>query len=175
MVAGYKGRYFEVNLKDASKNATILFPIGKYFMNKKTFRKQYGATIGSFVVEALFHLKKDDQQRVKLFIQGSADGVGSSTFRGDLNADYYYESVNVLPSTGGERFESEAVERSVPASNFKNSDLPNLRAQFLKELISVYTDKFDPILLEGIVVDAENEKERNAIIYLFIPEDLLTE
>ena len=83
--------------------------------------------------------------------------------------------MNVLPSTGGERFESEAVERSVPASNFKNSDLPNLRAQFLKELISVYTDKFDPILLEGIVVDAENEKERNAIIYLFIPEDLLTE
>ncbi|MEM6379807.1 MAG: hypothetical protein AAF705_16510, partial [Bacteroidota bacterium] len=175
MVAGYKGRYFEVNLKDASKNATILFPIGKYFMDKKTFRKQYGATIGSFVVEALFHLKKDDKNRVKLFIQGSADGVGSSTFRGNLNSDYYYEFVNVLPSTGGERFGHDPVEKSIPTSGFKNSDLPNLRAQYLKELIGVYTDKFDPIILEGIVVDAENEKERNAIIYLFIPEDLLNE
>lgn len=173
MVEGYRGRYFEVNLKDATKNTTILFPIGKYFMDKKSFRKQYGATIGSFVIEALFHLKNNEAGKVKLFIQGSADAVGSNSFRGQLDGSYLYENIAVLPTNGSERFKSEPITVSVPQTNFVNSDLPNLRAQYLKEMITAYTEKFDPILLQGSVTTTQDAKQRNAIIYLFLPEEVL--
>ena len=42
-------------------------------------------------------------------------------------------------------------------------------------MIKVYSKKFDPIVLEGTVKDFKAEEERNAIIYLFIPEEVVTE
>lgn len=73
VVEGEKGRYFEIQLKDANKNVKLLFGPCEYFFSKSDFRKKYGSTIGSFVTEALHTMKKGDQQKVKLFIQGSAD------------------------------------------------------------------------------------------------------
>ncbi|GJM35852.1 MAG: hypothetical protein DHS20C18_48530 [Saprospiraceae bacterium] len=176
MVEGYKGRYFELSLKNASKNATILFPIGKYFMDKNAFNKQYGATLGSFVIEALYHLKNSEAGQVKLFVQGSADAVGSETFRGRMDSRYDYGIVDILPKLEeGERFAGMPEQIEIPASNFRNSHLPDLRASYLKEIISTYTDKFDPVLLEGVVTETEDAKKRNAAIYLFFPDSILAD
>jgi hypothetical protein len=65
------------------------------------------------------------------------------------------------------------VELKISAQGFRNEHLPNLRAQYLREMIRAYSKKFDPIVLEGTVKDFKDEKERNAIIYLFIPEELV--
>ncbi|MEN0047720.1 MAG: hypothetical protein AAF806_11730 [Bacteroidota bacterium] len=173
MVEGYKGRYFELSLKNADKNAIILFPVGRYYIDKKTFRKKYGVTIGSFVAEALYYLSNNEAAQVRLFIQGSADIVGSETFRGKMNGRYLYETVELLPSNDKRGFSNQIVSKEIPRTNFMNSDLPNLRAQYLKEIMSLYTDKFDPTLLEGIVTETEDEKKRNTSIYLFFPDDLL--
>ena len=176
LVDGFKGRYFEVSLKDADKNIKVLFPIGKYFMDKKSFRKSYGRTMGTFVTEALHHFKKGDADKVKLFIQGSADIVGSETFRGKLEEGYMYNEVPVLPQKEDkETFSNQFVNKDIPETDFRNHDLPNLRAMYLKEMIAAYTKQFDPILLEGVVTSFEDKEERNAIIYLFFPEALLTE
>lgn len=51
----------------------------------------------------------------------------------------------------------------------------NLQIRYLKGMISVYSKKIDPIILEGAVKQFQDEEERNAIIYLFIPEQLLEE
>ncbi|MCB9304945.1 MAG: hypothetical protein H6566_30305 [Lewinellaceae bacterium] len=59
------------------------------------------------------------------------------------------------------RYETEAAE------------LPNLRARYLKEILGAYTDKFEPIVLEGVVQETLDEEKRNAVIYLFFPEELL--
>jgi hypothetical protein len=40
-------------------------------------------------------------------------------------------------------------------------------------MISIYSKKLDPILLEGAVKQKENKEDRNAVIYLFIPEALV--
>ncbi len=173
VVEGYKGRYFEVRLKDADKAVKLLFGPGEYFMSKSDFRKNYGPTIGAFVTEALHTLKKTDRDKIKVFIQGSADIVGQSTFSGNLDKSYYYEEITVLPQSGEERFAGTAVSKKVPITNFRNNDLPNLRGCYLKEMISVYSKKLDPILLEGSVKEVVSERDRNAIIYLFIPEELL--
>ena len=55
---------------------------------------------------------------------------------GQMDESYLYEAVDILPAKGSERFESEAVSKEIPRSNFVNGDLPNLRARYLKEMIS---------------------------------------
>ncbi|MCB0663324.1 MAG: hypothetical protein KDC24_11335, partial [Saprospiraceae bacterium] len=176
VVEGQKGRYFERKLKDAEKNVKLLFGPGEYCMSKSDFRKRYGSTISSFVTEALHSLKKSDQEKVKLFIQGSADISGHSTFSGKLNDQFHYGDISVLPSLEDdpERFQNSPVVKEIPDRKFRNEHLPNLRAQYLKEMILAYSKKFDPVVLEGAVKDFKDEDERNAIIYLFIPEELVS-
>ncbi|MBK6619624.1 MAG: hypothetical protein IPG32_01615 [Saprospirales bacterium] len=142
LVKGYKGRYFEINLKDAEKNAKVLFAPGRYSMDKKDFRKNYGATIGSFVNEALIYLKKSDEGKVKLFIQGSADISGQNTFRGKLDPEYQYGEIIILPLDPDKvHFLGEAQTLPVPTTGFRNDDLPNLRSRYLKDIIGAYTKK----------------------------------
>lgn len=174
LVRGFKGKYFEINLKDAEKNAKVLFNSGRYFIDQDVFLTNYGATLGSFVNEALYYIKKSDEGKIKLFIQGSADIAGHETFRGKLDPDYNYEELMLLPlDEDKEHFlgESETVE--VSATSFRNDDLPNLRARYLKEILGAYSSKFDPIMLEGTVQESEGKEDRNATIYLFFPEDIL--
>ena len=173
---GQKGRYFEVKLKDANKNVKLLFGPGEYCMTKSDFRKKYGSTIGSFVTEALHSMKENNQDKVKIFIQGSADNVGHKTFSGTLDKQFFYEHISVLPQKDDpEKFSSTPQDKQIPQTSFKNIHLPDLRAQFLKEMISVYSKKFDPVVLEGVVKDIKDEGERNAIIYLYLPEEIITE
>ena len=174
LVRGFKGKYFEISLKDAEKNAKVLFAPGRYSLDKKVFRDNYGATLGSFVNEALLYLKQGDEGQVKLFIQGSADIAGQNTFQGRLDPDYPFEEITILPlDPDKQHFLSEPQTLTIPAKNFRNDDLPNLRAQYLKEIISAYTGKLAPMVLEGIVKDFEDKGERNAAIYLFFPEEML--
>ncbi|WP_373552326.1 hypothetical protein [Haliscomenobacter sp.] len=175
VVEGYKGRYFEVKLKDADKNVKLQFAPGEYFMDKSAFRKNYGTTIGAFVKEALHNLKKADESKVIVFIQGSADITGDKTFTGKLDDRFPFQKISVLPQKNEpERFSGQAVEKETPMQNFKNNHLPNLRAQYLKEMISVYSKKIDPVLLDGVVKKYVSKEERNAVIYLFFPEELLS-
>lgn len=119
-------------------------------------------------------MKKSDMDKVKLFVQGSADITGHATFKGKMDERYMYESVQVLPQNADkETFASVAKDKTIAAQNFKNSDLPDLRGNYLKEMISVYSKKLKPILLEGAVKKVKGEGERNAVIYLFIPEEIL--
>ncbi|MDF1698615.1 MAG: hypothetical protein P1U56_22375, partial [Saprospiraceae bacterium] len=176
VVEGQIGRYFEVKLKDADQNVKLLFGPGEYCMSKSDFRKKYGSTIGSFVTEALHSMKTNNQEKVKLFIQGSADIVGQETFSGKLDKQFYYKDIAVLPQKDDpERFSNTTESKIIPEKNFRNTHLPDLRAQYLKEMIKAYSRKFDPVVLEGVVKDIKDEEERNAIIYLYLPTEILQE
>ncbi len=175
VVEGYKGRYFQVQLRDADKTIKLLFGPGEYHMSKGDFRDNYGSVIGAFVTEALAAIRKADRQGVKLFVQGSADISGANSFRGNLDESFYYDQLEMLPQKGSENFAGDAVKKTVPERGFTNEDLPNLRGQFLKEMITIYSKKLDPILLEGSVKKQVDKLDRNAVIYLFLPESILPE
>lgn len=175
VVEGYRGRYFQVQLKDAEKTIKLLFGPGEYHMSKTDFRDNYGSVIGAFVTEALVAIRKNDRASVKLFVQGSADISGAASFRGDLDESYYYNEINLLPMKGSENFGGEEEGRTIPERRFTNEHLPNLRGQFMKEMISVYSKKLQPVLLEGSVKKKVDKEDRNAVIYLFLPEDILKE
>ena len=174
VVEGYKGRYFQVRLKDAEKKVKLLFGPGEYFMSRGDFRDTYGSVIGAFVTEALNGMRKADQDGIKLFVQGSADITGQNTFKGNLDDNFMYEEITVLPMKGNsDRFESTAKPLQISQKGFTNDDLPNLRGNYLREMISIYSRKLQPILLEGSVTKNVAVEDRNAVIYLFIPEYLV--
>lgn len=174
VVEGYKGRYFQVRLKDANKNVKLLFGPGEYFMERADFRDTYGSVIGVFVTEALNAMRKSDRDGIKLFVQGSADITGQSTFKGNLSDKFMYDEVTVLPMKGdSDRFKAETTALTIPTKGFTNDDLPNLRGNFLREMISIYSRKLQPVLLEGSVTEKVDIEDRNAVIYLFIPEYLV--
>ncbi|MEM8524534.1 MAG: hypothetical protein AAGG68_07810 [Bacteroidota bacterium] len=173
VVEGYQGRWFQVRLKDAEKNVKLLFEPGKYFMSTSDFRDSYGSVIGAFVTEALSGIKQSERGEIKLFVQGSADITGQNTFRGRLSDDFMYDKLTILPQKDdSENFSNIPTQKSVSSSSFTNDDLPDLRGNYLKEMISIYSKKLEPILLEGSVKAKESKTDRNAIIYLFIPESL---
>ena len=173
VVEGYRGRYFQVQLRDADQAVKLLFGPGEYFMSKTDFRDQYGSVIGAFVTEALAAIKKSDRAGVKLFVQGSADISGAGSFRGDLDESFYYDEVTLLPLRGSENFGGDQQSRTVPERGFTNDDLPNLRGRYMQEMIGFYSKKLQPILLEGSVKEKVDREDRNATIYLFLPEALL--
>ena len=115
----------------------------------------------------------------------AANTKATFRFRHVLNANFIsvsakdqflFEEITVLPQKGGEdNFAGEAVTKRIPKRNFRNEHLPDLRASYLAEMIQVYSKKFDPIILEGEVKSFKGEDERNAIIYLFIPETILAD
>lgn len=76
--------------------------------------------------------------------------------------------------SGMDKFESTPATRTISATNFDNNDLPFLRGKYLKEMIRVYSKKLDPILLEGSVKSEVNKKDRNAVMYLYIPKTLVS-
>lgn len=43
------------------------------------------------------NLKKSDESKVKVFIQGSADITGQNSFSGKLNEQYPFDKISVLP------------------------------------------------------------------------------
>ncbi|MTB53324.1 hypothetical protein [Lewinella sp. W8] len=176
VVEGYVGRYFQVELKNAEKVVKLLFGPGEYFMKKRDFRDNYGSVIGAFVAETLSAIRKSDQRKVKLFIQGSADITGQNSFRGNLDESYYFDEIEMLPMKGSdENFGQTPTSKTIPERGFRNEDLPNLRGQYLREMIKIYAKKLDPIVLEGSVKEKVDKADRNAVIYLFIPQEILPE
>lgn len=175
VVEGYKGRYFQVQLKNADKTIKLLFGPGEYHMSKTDFRDQYGSVIGAFVTEALAAIKKKDRAGVKLFVQGSADISGANSFRGNLDESFYYDELSLLPLKGSENFSGNEESRTVQEKGFTNEDLPNLRGRFMQEMIGFYSKKLSPILLEGSVKKQVDKEDRNAVIYLFLPESMLVD
>ncbi len=174
IVEGYKGRYFEVRIKDSEKNVKLLFGPGEYYMDKTDFRDSYGPVISAFVTEALYGMRQLERELIQLFVQGSADITGQNTFRGNLVNSFPYTEVTFLPyKDDSDDFEPMPIAVEIPATGFTNSDLPNLRGNFLREMISAYSKKLQPLLLEGAVTNEVNTDDRNAIIYLFIPEELV--
>lgn len=175
VVEGYRGRYFQVQLKEADQAIKLLFGPGEYHISKSDFRDRYGAVIGAFVTESLAAIRSGDREGIRLFVQGSADISGARSFRGNLDESFYYDELNLLPLRGSENFGGQAETRSVKERGFTNEDLPNLRGRYLQEMIGFYSKKLQPVLLEGSVKDVVDEADRNAVIYLFLPEALVGE
>lgn len=169
VVKGLKGKYFYVNIFQADYHKLLEFPAGKYFLDNFNL---YGDAFSEFSNEVLKALSLNKDLHYEVFIKGSADHAGNKTFSASLNPDYYYKTVcyyekfNDKNSLFIPNTKCDTIKQPIT-----NKDLPNLRANFLKEKYeTIMTIYKSPIILDGNVELDISSKKRNVALILYFSE-----
>lgn len=170
LVKGFKGRYYLIDLTNAETNELIKFDIGKYVIDD--FDKAFQEALADFGEEVIETIDKGYID-YRIFIKGSADILGDSNFTSKPDDIYKYNNVSFFPKYKGKSsFISEQIDIEIPTT-IKNKHLPILRAKFIKEkLINTFFQLPEPVLLESGVTIKIDENDRNAMIFLFLPQKL---
>jgi len=164
------GKYFTINLIDASSTDTLKFDKGHYTIS--SFNKNYMASVNSFN-KMIKPLK--EYGNYKLYIKGSADSLGDHKWKRTFDSSYRYTSFKYHPDTSrhktGEFFSSKFDSLHFEDS-IRNRDLPALRSLFIAEKLSnSYYGFKTPELLEGRVEKQLNPSLRNVTIFLFVEKN----
>lgn len=160
MIGGQRGRYYVVDLKDAESGVKFGFNAGKYTLDRsdRKFRK----ALSSFMRDVVD--KIDGNATYRIMVRGSAD---SAAYRGRQDQTYHYREIAYLPKISNGRYVDDQKYLSVDR-RITNSDLPFLRARYLKDLVQdVYPTK-EPEILEGNVTSKVDRNDRNAELMLFV-------
>ena len=149
---------------------TLFFEPGKYWVDN--FSRDFSEALADFAIEA-----RNYHPEYEIFVKGSAD---EPPFLGTMNGNYRFSQVNYFLRNGTDSeclFRKERGVRQFQSLKYDNNDLPFLRAAFLKlKLETDYRDelKVSPQILEGWVTDRHSTSDRNAVIYLYIPNENIT-
>jgi hypothetical protein len=138
-----------------------LFAAGEYSIDKK---------------EALELKKKEDsifrylaQQRQVLYIQGSADKAGDSTFIKSLSTEKCANQDDFnriqLHASAGDNYEKQLSSRKIP-SPFKNPDLPQLRARSFQCWLKSEYPNISTEIIEGGVQSTVGSQYRRVRIFI---------
>lgn len=172
IVKDNQGVYFKISLTNSSYFQTLGFKNGKYTIS--TIEVYRDAFI-EFAESVLKKINETDTSHkgYKIFIKGTADALGASTFQSTQREPYIYEEICFLPKDkASNRFKGPLQCTSVPI-NFTNKELPNLRGRFACDIFSIYLNQYEtPIQLEGNVTYDISEDDRNVVMYLYLPSDL---
>jgi hypothetical protein len=172
IVKNNEGIYFKVNLTNSTYSQALSFKNGRYVINNIDTYK--GAFI-EFAESVLKHLDQDKngQEGYKIFVKGTADALGASTFRARQTKPYIYNSICYLSKQNNSSTYSGPPQCLDVPIVFTNSELPNLRGKFIIDMFSVYLNQYNlPIQLQGSVSYDISKDDRNAVIYLYLPRDL---
>ena len=167
-----KGKYFIINIKAPRADEVIYFDAGEYTIEQ--FDRKFRKGLANFANEVLNVIKgKTDY---KIFVQGSADYAGHESFVGYQKTGFLYPSVDYLPvnasTSGNVSFYSALSTHNIPMK-FTNIHLPNLRGQFIKNSFHNTFDGLykEPVILEGQITSIIEEKDRNAVLLLYLSDD----
>ena len=163
LIRGQKGRYYVIDLKDASANGVrFQFEPGKYVISarQKRFRKALNELAQKILQQV------DGKVEYRILVRGSADA--SPTFRGRFEPDHEYTNIRYMRNLGRERYVNEFGTMQIDGPTFKNSDLPNLRAAFLQDTVVKVYPLNKPVILEGSVTSRVDQSDRNVELMLYI-------
>ncbi len=160
LVGGRRGRYYVVDLKDASSGVRYFFEGGRYTINRGA--SEFRGSLNAFISDVLS--KIEGNARYDLFVRGSAD---SKPYQGRLEPGYEVRHVRYLRSAGQDKYRMEFGERAID-SVVRNDDLPDLRASFISHIVGESYPVKRPIVLEGAVTAKHDTKDRNVELILYI-------
>jgi hypothetical protein len=158
-VAGRPGRYYLIELKGQKSGQRFTFDSGKYTFQSS--RNDYKASFNTFASDVLRQL--EGQTKFDLFVRGSAD---AQAYSGQLEPGFEYRKISYLPSARGKylgNLATVAVNSAV-----RNSDLPNLRGEYLRGFLSELYPTKPAIILEGNVTKKDNPAARYTELILFV-------
>lgn len=164
-----KGDYFIVDLKKIQKKERVLFQPGEYIIDD--LNQDFINSLGKFMDDV--YSKLDKGVECRLFVRGSADIAGHSTFKKAIDSRFgesegftrieYLKSIENSKSS----FSQEKAIQNI-GSEYTNNELPNLRGKFIQYKISQSFKDIKPIILEGAVEGVTDEKLRNAYLFLYV-------
>ena len=159
LVDGRKGRYYLVELKNPKTGDRFTFDSGKYTFQSS--RAAYKISFNAFAADVLKQL--EGQTKFDLFVRGSAD---AQSYNGQLEPGFEYRKISYLPSSRGKYLANLATTNV--SQTVKNTDLPNLRGEYLRGFLAELFPVSKATLLEGYVTKKDNPSARNTELILFV-------
>jgi hypothetical protein len=161
LVGGRTGKYYVVELRSPKTGNRFTFDGGKYTF--QTSGPTFAASYRAFEGDVLRQLQ--GQMQFDLFVRGSADGQAYSG--GQLETGHHYQRISYFPSIGGGKYLGNQATIDVQPA-VKNSDLPNLRGEYLRRVLSELYPSKPAYVLEGQVFKKDSPAARYAELILFV-------
>lgn len=160
MIRGRTGRYYVVDLKNATSGIRYFFAGGKYTLGLGN--PEFRASLNTFIGDIL--TKFEGKVRYDLFVRGNAD---EKPYQGPFEAGYEFRTIKYVRSLGNDKYGVETSERNV-GGYVRNEDLPDMRAAFMQRVIAEAYPLKAPTILQGAVTTKTDDKDRNAELLLYV-------
>jgi hypothetical protein len=161
LVGGRQGKYYVVDMKNAANGIRYFFDGGKYVL--RTGSAEFRTSLNTFIGDILG--KMEGNVRYDLFVRGSAD---NKPYEGRMDPAHAYRQISYLRQSGLERYAGLAGETTIEGGIVRNTDLPNLRAAFMRDLVASTYPVKTPIILEGSVTPKASDRDRSVELILFV-------
>ena len=174
VLQGLVGNYYLVDIRSAETNHLITFNSGKYFID--SFSKEYDDPILEFKNNILDVIKNSSASMTKfrVFVKGSADIKGNLTFKQTLNSNYQYEEIIYFKKKNNSEYLYSTEQGIAQITNniYTNKELPNLRANFIKDIFQEKYQINDFLgeigILDGSISQDTTFAGRNVKIFLYL-------
>lgn len=162
VVNGYRGNYYYVDLKRADSRRTLLFRPKEYI--KDEFSDDFRDSMQAFRADILRHV--DDNKR-RIFVRGSADKSGDDAVFLATLIEGESKQIRFLPTLPGDwnRYSPHEEAQEI-TREYANRHLPNLRAAYVQDKLRALG--YDSKILQGSVTNQVSEKDRCAIMLLYV-------
>lgn len=162
LVRGRRCCYYELIVKGPA-----LFPVGEYIIEGQD--KEYSEPLNNFFDEVIVILRRAHVEH-QLYIKGSADKTGDTTFRNNFEIDRFaYREFPYLPYDPQQKQFTPDQRIWKIDGPYTNKDLPNLRARYTQDTLRNSARQLESTILDGIVTPRLVEpKDRNITILLYI-------
>jgi hypothetical protein len=161
LVSGRQGRYYAIDMKNADSGIRYFFDGGKYTL--RTGTAEFRSSLNKFVADVLGRM--EGNVRYDLYVRGSAD---QKPYEGRMESGSEYKQVTFLRTVGPDRYSTEKIDAQFERGIVRNTDLPNLRAAFMRDLVASTYPVKSPIILQGTVTPKTDERDRNVELILFV-------
>ena len=145
--------------KGLEEKQKIFFEAGQYVIS----------SFNELFLESLTHLKREVLNKIdlssdyKLYIKGSATKL---PYKGDFIEEYEYRKVKIHPLGYSKESFLSTTKTEFISAPISNKNLPNLRAEFIRQKIKTSFD-INSEILEGVPTERINDSDRNVSIFLY--------
>lgn len=167
LIEGFKGNYYVIDIKDADLKELIKFKKGEYTIDD--FDAKFIKNLSDFTEKIIRVLH--GRVQYKIFVKGSADRLGHDTFQRKFEPNFEYNEIifyrRLTPGSKSKFVPIPEIEKI--HEPIRNTNLPNLRAEFIRrKLNDAYSDIDSPTILDGNVELQIGAEHRNATLLLFV-------
>jgi hypothetical protein len=160
LIRGRTGRYYIVDMKNASSGVRFFFDGGKYTLSRSS--QDFRSSLNTFIAEVL--AKFEGKLDYALFVRGSAD---QKPYEGAFETGAEFRRIPYVRALGHDKYGIDLAERRIEG-RVRNADLPDLRAAFMQRIVAETYPTKPPTILEGAVSPKTDNRDRNVELILYV-------